>query len=142
MRNLVLIALAACSGGNKPAPESPTAGSMLDCTMVADHVATTVVANKPRAGATHAKVKDLVSTRCTADAWTDDTKQCLIAIKTVAEGRACATKMTDEQRAAIKTQALALRNDASAPVAENGESNWIEHVVEEPGDAPPRPQKP
>ncbi|MBA2542200.1 MAG: hypothetical protein H0V17_21345 [Deltaproteobacteria bacterium] len=142
MRNLVLVLVAACSGGSKPAPESPSAGSMLDCTKVADHVAATVAANKPRPGTTQAAVKDLVSTRCTADAWTDETKQCLNAITTIAEGRACAAKMTDEQRAAIKTQAKALRKDASPPVAGNDESHWIEHVVEEPGDAPPRPQKP
>ncbi len=139
MRKLVVVlvaVVAGCSGGSKPAPDKPAppTSSMLDCPMVADHVATTVAANKPRPGATHAAVKEMVSTRCQADKWTDDTKQCMHDIKSVAEGRACASKMTDEQRAAIKTAAMALRKDTSSPApTDDPSSNWIEHVVEEPG---------
>lgn len=131
---LVVVLVAACSGSSKPAPEPPVppTSSMLDCAMIADHVATTVAADKPRPGATHASVKELVQTRCQADKWTDETKQCLHEIKSVAEGRACASKMTDEQRAAIKTAAKALRKDTTEPVADDPSSNWIEHVVEEP----------
>src|SRR5687767_14874533 len=120
MRTLVLLAVVACSS-SKPPPESPVATSMLDCAKVADHVATTVAAAKARPGATHAAVKDLVSTRCQADAWSDDTKQCLHAMSTIPEGRACAAKMTDAQRTALRTQAKTLRKDASEPVAENDE---------------------
>ena len=106
---------------------------MLDCGKVADHVASTVVADKPRPRATPGAIKEMVSTRCTADKWTDETKQCLNAITTIAEGRACATKMTKEQRAAIETAAKALRKDASGPVAtDDPSSDWIRHVVEEP----------
>jgi hypothetical protein len=132
MRNLVLVVVVAACSNSKPPPESPAATSMLDCAKVADHVASTVAAAKPRPGATHAAVKELVSTRCQADAWTDDTKQCLHSMSTIAEGRACAAKMTDDQRAAIKTAAKALRKDASEPVADSDESDWIKHVVEEP----------
>jgi hypothetical protein len=136
MRNLAfLVVLVACGGSKKPAPESPPpAASLLDCAKVADHVATTVAANKPRPGATHAAVKDLVATRCQADAWSDETKQCLFAIATIKDGRACATKMTDEQHKALKAQAKALRKDA-AEVADVDDhtSDWIKHVVEEPG---------
>jgi hypothetical protein len=136
MRNLWFLLVVACSGGTKPAPEfpGPASGSMLDCPKVADHVATTVAADKPRPGATHAAVKDLVSTRCQADAWSDETKLCLNAIKTIKEGRDCAAKMTDEQRTAIKTAAKELRQKASEPVADADDpgSDWIRHVVEEP----------
>jgi hypothetical protein len=135
MRKLVLLFLVACSGSKPPAESpAPKTSSLLDCAKVADHVATTVAANKPRPGASHAAVKDLVATRCQADAWTDETKQCLFAIKTIPEGRACATKMTDEQRTAIKTQAKALRKDATRPVDEPDDqsSDWVRHVVEEP----------
>jgi len=134
MRNLAFLFVVACGGGNKPPPESPVppTASMLDCAKVADHVATTVAADKPRPGATHATVKDLVATRCTADAWTDDTKQCLNAITTIREGRACAAKMTDEQRTALKTQARALRKGEPVADADDQGSDWIKHVVEEP----------
>lgn len=136
MRTISLLFLAACGGGPKSteSPAPPTS-SLLDCNKVADHVATTVAANKPRPGATHATVKELVETRCTADAWSDETKQCMHAIKTIKEGRECATKMTDAQRTSIKTAARALRKDAAEPVADADDhsSDWIKHVVEEPG---------
>jgi hypothetical protein len=132
-----LFAVAACSGGTKKTADTPAppTSSLLDCSKVADHVATTVASNKPRPGATHATVKELVQTRCTADAWSDETKQCLHAIKTIKEGRECAAKMTDAQRTAIKTAARALRKDAAEPVADADDhsSDWIKHVVEEPG---------
>jgi hypothetical protein len=137
MRNLVLpfLVTAACGGAGKPPPESPApaTSSLLDCATVAGHVATTVAAAKPRSGATHAAVKDLVATRCKADAWSDETKQCLHAIATIPEGRACTTKMTDAQRTALETQAKALRKgDAPPAVADDHSSDWIKHVVEEP----------
>src|SRR5262245_56055740 len=102
---LVVLSLPACSGGSKKPVDTPPppTSSLLDCTKVADHVATTVAADKPRPGATHATIKELVETRCKADAWTDETKQCLNAIATIRDGRACAAKMTDAQRTAIKT---------------------------------------
>ncbi len=142
MRNLVRVVaasvvavVAACGGGNKPAPETPppSTSSMLDCGKVADHVAATVVAAKPRPGATQGAIKEMVSTRCQADKWSDETKQCLNAMATIADGRACDEKMTDEQRTAIKTAAKSLSKDASGPVAtDDPSSDWVRHVVEEP----------
>jgi hypothetical protein len=134
MRVLAFLVLAACSGGSKPPAESPpppATASLLDCDKVSDHVATAVDADKPRPYATHAAVKELVGTRCQADAWTDETKQCLFAIKTITEGRACASTMTDEQRTAIREAARALRKEEPAP-AEDNSGDWIEHVVEKP----------
>ena len=134
MRVLALFVFVACSG-SKPSPEAPVTpvGSMIDCAKVADHVAATVAADKPRTGATNAAVKDMVATRCKADAWSDETKQCLVAIATVADGRACGEKMTDAQREAIRADARALRADASEPgSADDPSSDWIRHVVEEP----------
>lgn len=138
MRVFLFLMLAAC--GSKP-PESPTppTASMLACAQVAEHVATTVDADRPRPGATHAAVKDLVQTRCQADAWTDDTKQCLNTITTIKEGRACAGKMTDEQRTAIRTAARALRGDATASAEpDDNSSDWIRHVVQDEPDGVPR----
>lgn len=143
IRALVLFVLVACSGDSKaPASPTPPTGSMLSCARIADHVVTAVSANKLRSGATHAAVKDLVVTRCQADAWTDETKQCLHAIKTVAEGRACETTMTAEQRSAIRTQAKALRARATAgsgePDTETDTDDWIRHVVQDEPDSVPR----
>jgi len=132
MKRLALLFVVACSS-SKPTPESPgpITASLLDCEKVAEHVATTVVADKPRAGVTHATVKELVSTRCQADKWTDETKQCLNTIATIKDGRACATQMTDEQRISIRTAARVLRKDP-APGDPDPGSDWIRHVVEEP----------
>jgi hypothetical protein len=133
MRVFLFVAVIGCGHG-KPSPESPPAAtSMLDCAKVADHVGAVVGADKPRPGATPAAVKDLVATRCEADKWSDDTKQCLNAIATIKDGRACAAKMTDEQRQAIKTQARALRKDTPPVEPDDHGSDWIRHVVEEPG---------
>lgn len=141
MRTVLFILAASCSGSSTPAPESPPppTASLLQCEKVAGHVATTVAANRPRPGATHAAINDMVLTRCRTDAWTDETKQCLYAIKTIAEGRACATTMTDEQRTAIRTQARALRQGTNDQVAESEDNSgdWIRHVVEEPATPSP-----
>ena len=135
---LVTTLLLACGGSSKPAPEQPPppTSSMLDCKQVADHVAETVRAGTPRAGVTPAAVQDMVSTRCSMDYWSDATKHCLFAIKTIAEGRNCKDTMTDDQRSAIKAAAAKLRKDSMAPTDDADPSaDWITHVVE----APPAP---
>lgn len=132
---VLFVVLVACGGTSKqPAdPPPPATSSLLDCTKVAEHVATTVDASKPRSGATHAAVKDMVAIRCKTDAWTDETRQCLYAIATIREGRACATGMTDEQRDAIRAHARSLRADASGSNADSDDqsADWIRHVVED-----------
>jgi hypothetical protein len=134
MRNvLICVVLVACGGAPKPATESPppASSSLLDCARIADHVATSVAADRPRAGATPAAIKDMVATRCRTDGWSDETKQCLHATKTIREARACAAGMTDVQREAIKAHARKLRqaNDATE---DDHSADWIKHVVEEP----------
>jgi hypothetical protein len=136
MRAFAIVFVLACGGGgsSKPPEKPPAATSMLDCGMVADHVAGLVSTDKPRPGVTPAAIKDLVSSRCDADKWSDDTKQCLHAAAKLADARGCAQKMTDEQRASIKTAAIALRKDAQPPAEpDDHSSDWVKHVVEEPG---------
>jgi hypothetical protein len=132
MRPLIMsVLLVACGGSAKQAPESPppATSSLLDCTKVAAHVSATV-ATQPRAGVTPGAVKEMVQTRCQTDAWSHETRQCFHAIKTVTEGRACATGMTDVQRDAIKAHARQLRADASGPTTDEDQSaDWIKHVV-------------
>ena len=133
MRLLVILGLLVACGSSKPAAESPppATSSLLDCTKVADHVAATVAGEAPRSRVTPAAVEDMVLTRCQTDAWTHETKQCLFAIKTTSDGRACAAGMTDAQRDAIKSHARQLRADASGPSeADDQSADWIEHVVE------------
>jgi hypothetical protein len=106
---------------------------MLDCKRVADHVAATVSASKPRTGVTPAAVQDMVSIRCSTDGWTDETKHCVFAIKAINEARDCASTMTDEQRSAIKAHAARLRKDGVTQTdGDDSSSDWITHVVEEP----------
>jgi hypothetical protein len=73
----------------------------------------------------------MVMTRCQTDAWSDETKHCLFAIKAISEGRACADGMTDVQRDAIKAHAQRLRAEATGPTATDESGDWIKHVVEE-----------
>jgi hypothetical protein len=137
---LLLVLFVGCGGSpSKPAadPTPPVTASLVDCDKVAEHVATTAQTAKLRSGASYEAIKSMVSTRCTTDAWSDETKQCLFAIKTVREGRDCATKMTDAQRTAIHTDAQALRKEAAGPVeGEDHSGDWIEHVVEVPATTP------
>ncbi len=136
MRTLAFVSvIVACSSGPKPAPDQPAppTSSMLDCDKVADHVAT-IAAARPRPGITQGQIKEMVGSHCKADAWTDDTKQCLNAMTTIKDGRACADNMTEEQRTAIKTAARALRKDGSEPVADDNSSDWIRHVVQDQPD--------
>lgn len=132
-----LLALAA--GCSTPTKQPETAGvpdtaSMLACSKVADHVATTVAANRPRPEATHGAVANLVTTRCEQDAWPDAARQCLFAITTIKEGRACARHLTEEQRTALRTSARGLRKGAVDEPAGDDElvNDWLRHVVEEP----------
>ena len=133
--SVLFITVIACGGQSTPVPEAPPAAtsSLLDCKRVADHVAATVSASKPRAGVTPAAVQEMVSVRCSTDGWTDETKHCVFAIKAISEARDCASTMTDEQRTAIKTHAARLRKDAVTQTdADDPSSDWITHVVEEP----------
>jgi hypothetical protein len=133
MRLFIVALVVACGGSSKPAADSPppATSSLLDCTKVAEHVAT-VARQAPRSGVTAAMVNDMVLTRCKTDAWSHETKQCLFAIKTMIEGRACATGMTDVQRDAIKAHARQLRADASGPTdVDDPNADWIKHVVAE-----------
>jgi len=124
-----ILLVAACGSTPKPAVENPPpAGSLLPCETVANHVGGVVASSKMRSGATVDAVVSLVATRCKADAWSDPTKQCLNAIKTIPEGRECAGSMTEEQRSKIKLEAKALR---TPPNDEDPTADWIKHVVEE-----------
>jgi hypothetical protein len=133
--SIVLFLLVACGGSNKPAPTvdpaPPATSSLLDCTKVADHVSGTVANKTPPARVAPAAVHDMVMTRCQTDAWSDETKHCLFAIKAISEGRACASGMTDVQRDAIKAHAARLRAEATGPTDTDESGDWIKHVVEE-----------
>jgi hypothetical protein len=136
MRTLLVCLIVAC-GGSKPAPESvPEATSLLACDKVADHVAATLLATAEQPRASAAEVKDMVTTRCTADVWSDETKRCLHAITSIVDGRACGTTMTDAQREAIRTAARALRAANEQPPPDD-HGDWVRHVVEEPTTTKP-----
>lgn len=129
--SILFVLLVACGGSSKqPDPVPPANASLLDCMQVADHVAVTVDASRPRSGASQAKVKEMVGTRCKTDGWSDETKRCLYTMKTIAEGRACATSMTTEQRDAIRAHARTLRADTTQP-PDDTSADWIKHVVED-----------
>lgn len=137
--SVLFITVIACGGKSTPAPEAPppATSSMLDCKQVADHVAATVSATKPRTGVSPAAVREMVSVRCSTDGWTDETKHCVFATKAISEARDCASTMTAEQRTAIKAHAARLRKDAVTQTdADDSSSDWIGHVVEEAAPVP------
>jgi hypothetical protein len=138
--SLLFITVIACGGKSTPAPEEPppATSSLLSCKQIADHVAATVNASKPRTGVTAAAVQEMVSVRCSTDGWTDETKRCVFATKAISEARDCASTMTDEQRTAIKAHAARLRKDAVTQTDDNSSTDWISHVVEEPAAPAPR----
>jgi hypothetical protein len=136
---ILLVLLAGCGSNPKPAADKPEpTASMISCDQAAEHVAQTAQQSaKLRGDATYEAIKNLVTNRCTADAWSDEAKQCLFTINTIQDGRACKSKMTDAQQQALHADARALVKDqASGPTETNDNSDdWIKHVVEEP--APP-----
>src|SRR5881394_2500797 len=102
MRLALLFTSVIACGSSSPKPEAPpppATSSLLDCSQIADHLAADVRAATPRAGVTPAAVQDMVSTCCTTDYWSDQTKQCMFATKTIKDARGCASTMTDDQRA-------------------------------------------
>lgn len=129
--------LVGCSGTSKPAADPATA-SLVSCDQAAKHVGSTAQKTaRLRGAATYEALVSMVSTRCTTDAWTDETKQCLFGINRIRDARNCTSTMTDAQREAIKADAQALRKDAAGPVEDEDHSaDWLEHVVEEPAAKP------
>jgi hypothetical protein len=135
---LLVLVLAACGGGTTKPASDPATASLVSCDQAATHVGSTAQKTaRLRGAATYEALVSMVSTRCTTDAWADETKQCLFAINRIRDARKCTSTMTDAQREAIKTDARALRKDAAGPVEDEDHSaDWLDHVVEEPAPKP------
>ena len=145
---LLFTSLVACGSSapkaEAPPPPPPATSSLLDCSKVADHLAANVRASTPRPGITPAAVQDMVNMRCSQDYWSDQTKQCMYATKTIREARDCSSTMTDDQRTAIHTAARALHKEMEGSTdTEDTNADWIKHVVDEgPCSGPECPATP
>ena len=97
MRWLVVLVIA-CGGGQKPKePPAPT------CAQVAGAMVQQMLATKqqPPPQETADMIKDIITTSCDRDAWSDAARRCLAAMKTEEDADRCAAQLTDAQQAAL-----------------------------------------
>ncbi len=115
MKSIVLaVALAACGGSSTP-PADPTtvakpAADPAPCEDAAANAVTFLAKEMPAD-----KVKVVMVKHCTADAWTVDTRKCLLTAKSIEELDACSKAFTPEQQSAFKQELETLDPGAAAP---------------------------
>ncbi|HTR49538.1 MAG TPA: hypothetical protein VMJ10_02460 [Kofleriaceae bacterium] len=99
---LVLSAVAACGGSQKPAAPPPTPDPIPQtagpsCKDVTVHLATLA----DRDPTQDASANETLRQRCTSDKWSDDARSCLATAQSDDEVNGCKTKLTDAQRSAF-----------------------------------------
>ncbi|HEY2733351.1 MAG TPA: hypothetical protein VGI70_05165, partial [Polyangiales bacterium] len=99
---LVISALAACGGSQKPAQVGPTPDPIPQtagpsCKDVTAHLATLA----DRDPAKDASANDALRARCTGDHWTDEARSCFATATSDEEVDGCKTKLSDAQRGAF-----------------------------------------
>lgn len=102
--SLLVLVLAACSSGAKPAPAKPAPASK--CAFVADHLISLMTKTAQEAPADEIdKVRAAFNTRCTDDGWSLAAQECFLGLQAKEEVNECAAQLTDEQRAALEAPA-------------------------------------
>lgn len=110
-RRLVVLAIVAGSACSQPKPQPPAQPPASLCPKVADHlVALMSGATKHPPEATD-PLRRVIDQRCEQDAWSADTKQCLLSLASLAEGERC-------QRLMTPAQVEAFQRDGEAATAE------------------------
>ena len=106
-RWLALVLATAC-GSSTPPPAHEVKGPSA-CDRVADHEISLMSAAQKADPVQLDPFRKLIARHCTADAWSADMQQCLLASKTIADGDPCG-EVPDSQ------QAQALESDGQAAV--------------------------
>ncbi len=132
MRIAVLVLVLGCGGGSKKA-EAPKPVEAA-CPAVADAMVGMMMEGKeetPKAKEAMAGFTDIIRTRCDADAWSAEARQCLAAMKTREDAERCSNMLSEEQQANL------VRDEK----AKFGEGTPAPEASEPPAQAPETPKK-
>lgn len=95
---LAIAFLVAC--GSSPPPAQPP--KVNTCEQVADHVVSLMpVAHKIESEHLD-PYRNIISKRCTEDAWNAEAQKCMLATKQLEDGNACERMLTEAQAAAFE----------------------------------------
>jgi hypothetical protein len=97
-----ILAVAACHHGAAE-PPAPT------CTAAAEHVRELFGPATERS----IRIRDVFATRCDADAWSAEVRECVVATTSLRSPRHCKAKLTLEQRSALNRELAAVEATAS-----------------------------
>lgn len=97
---VVVLAIAACGGGAKPAT-TPGGGSPAvtrsECAVTAEHVANAVFTWKEPPPTTKENVAQVITERCETDQWSAEAKRCFGGITDEDSTKPCIQTLTEEQ---------------------------------------------
>jgi hypothetical protein len=125
-RPLVIVALLAACSKPKPQPTAQPAVSV--CPKVADHLVSLMSGATKHAPEATDPLRRVIDQRCEQDAWTAETKQCLLALTSLSAGERCQKMMTAAQVEAFH------RDSEAATVELRGQ-----FTEEPPPNRPPGP---
>ena len=120
---LVLVALVAC---NKPKAHERPQQEVSLCPKVADHLVGLMSGATKHPPEATDPLRRVIDQRCEQDAWTAETKQCLLGLASLSDGERCQSLMTQAQIDAFH------RDSETATVELRGQFS-----EEPPGPKPP-----
>lgn len=104
VRHWLVVGLLAC--GSPPKPARQVRGPSV-CDRVADHEISLMSAAQKAPPEQLDPFRRVIAHHCTADAWSADMKQCLLATTTIAAGDACSKYLTPQQAQALQADGQA-----------------------------------
>jgi hypothetical protein len=132
---LVAFVFAACSHGARPAAQPAVASQ---CKTAADHLVEMMPGAAEAPPDKIKEIHDIIAKHCDDDHWSAEAQQCLVTMKTKAEGEQCAAMLTDAQNTAIGGE-LQRKEDAATGGGGPPKAEPASSIA--PG-APPPPPKP
>jgi hypothetical protein len=130
MRIALLVLVLGCGGGSKKA-EAPKSAEA-SCAAVAEGMVGMMMEGKeqtPKAKEAMAGFTEIIRTRCDADAWSAEARQCLAAMKTREDAERCSNMLTEEQQANLVRDEKAKYGEGTPAPEEN-------RAAEPPAQAP------
>lgn len=103
----VVVVVAACGSKSpppKPVPPPPPVDPIPQsagpaCGVVADHAVTVMLADNAEG---QPKAKEVLRTRCEADKWSDDARNCIATAQSEDEMDGCGKHLTEAQKTAVQ----------------------------------------
>jgi hypothetical protein len=113
---VALLAIAACS---KPKQQDTTVQPHVSvCAQVSDHVVSLMTGATKHPPEAVDPFRRIVEQRCDQDAWSADTKQCLLQLTSLADGGRCQAMMTPAQVEAFQRDTEAATADLQGQLVE------------------------